>query len=152
VREDEIGRARRVHPYAWLWEPLESDATFVLGAMFGTKVVYLDGRLMLCFSARTEPWRGVLVGTEREHHASLRAELPSLSPHPILPKWLYLPESADDFERVAGRLVQLARQRDRRLGVAPKQEAPGRGGRAKASPAEKSRLRQGRARRAPGGP
>jgi hypothetical protein len=152
MREDAIGRARRVHPYAWLWEPLESDPTFVLGAMFGTKVVYLDGRLMLCFSARTEPWRGVLVGTEREHHASLRAELPSLAPHPILPKWLYLPEAADDFERVAGRLVQLARQRDPRLGVVPKEKSPGKGGRPQALPGDESRSRKGRVRRANPGP
>jgi hypothetical protein len=120
MREDEAGSVRRVHPHAWLWEPLEADATFVLGAMFGTKVAYLDGRLVLCFSARAEPWRGLLVCTEREHHGSLMAEFPSLSPHPILPKWLYLAESADDFERVAGRLVVLARQRDLRIGVAPK--------------------------------
>jgi hypothetical protein len=152
MREDPIGRARRVHPYAWLWEPLESDATFVLSSMFGTKVVYLDGKLMLCFSARTEPWRGVLVGTEREHHASLREELPSLAPHPILPKWLYLPESADDFERVAGRLVQLARQRDPRMGARPKEKRPGKKGRARASPAGGSRGRGKRARRGSDGP
>jgi hypothetical protein len=120
MRGEEIGRARRVHRYAWLWEPLEPDASFVLGAMFGTKVAYLDGRLMLCFSAKEEPWRGVLVCTDRASHESLLAEFRALSPHPILPKWLYLPESADDFERVAERLVALARQRDPRIGVAPK--------------------------------
>ncbi len=103
-----------------MWEPLEEEATFVLGAMFGTKVVYLDGRLMLCFAARSEPWRGVLVCTEREHQASLTAELPSLRPHPILPKWLYLPESVNEFEAVAQRLVVLARERDPRMGVIPK--------------------------------
>ena len=53
MREDAIGRARSVHRYAWLWEPLEAEASFVLGSMFGTKVVYLDGRLALCFSARS---------------------------------------------------------------------------------------------------
>lgn len=120
MRHKDIGRARTVHPHAWLWEPLAADATFVLAAMFGTKVVYLDGRLVLCFAAKAELWRGVLVCTERENHASLTAEFPSLSPHPILPKWLYLPETADDFERVAGRLVALAGERDPRLGIVPK--------------------------------
>lgn len=120
MRMDELAGVRRLHPHSWIWEPLEEDASFLLGSMFGTKVVYLDGRLVLCFSAREEPWRGVLVGTEKEHHPSLQAEFPMLSPHPILPKWLYLPESADDFERVAGRLVALARERDPRIGVAPK--------------------------------
>ena len=84
-----------------------------------TKAVYLDGLLMLCFSAKTEPWRGVLICTDHKHHAALIAEFPVLVPHPVLPKWLYLPESADNFERTAERLVALARRRDPRLGVVP---------------------------------
>lgn len=114
-----LGRARPVHPHAWLWEPLETDPTFVLRPMFGTRAVYLDGRLVLCFAARAEPWRGLLVATERVHHAALRANWPALAPHPVLPKWLYLPESADGFERVAEKLVQLVRRRDPRIGVTP---------------------------------
>ena len=127
MRNEDIGRVTSVHPYAWIWEPLEADPTFVLGSMFGTKVVYIDSRLALCFAARTEPWRGVLVCTEREHHGPLRAEFPVLLPHPILPKWLYLPESQDDFERVAQQLVALVAVRDLRIGVAPKAQraAPG---------------------------
>ncbi|HMD61777.1 MAG TPA: hypothetical protein VKG78_10110 [Opitutaceae bacterium] len=120
MRSGKVGQIKRVHPYAWLWEPLEADASFILGAMFGTKVVYLDGKLVLCFSAKEEPWRGVLICTEREHHASLIAEFPRLSPHPILAKWLYHAETSDDFERVAERLVILAKRRDPRIGVAPK--------------------------------
>jgi hypothetical protein len=108
---------KRVHPYAWLWEPLEGDASFVVRPMFGTKAAYLDGRLVLCFAARKEPWHGLLVCTERAHHASLLAELPALIPHPILPKWLYLADSTDEFDRVAERLVSLARRRDPRLGI-----------------------------------
>jgi hypothetical protein len=108
---------RPVHPLAWLWEPLEIEPSFVLRSMFGAKAAYLDGRLVLCFCTNEEPWCGVLVCTEREHHASLLAEFPELSPHPILPKWLYLPESTTSFERTATRLVLLARQRDPRLGI-----------------------------------
>ena len=108
-----------VHRHAWLWEPLEADASFVLRPMFGTKAAYLDGKLMLCFSAGAEPWRGLLLCTDRTHHVSLTAEFPRLSPHPVLSKWLYLPESADDFEQVAERLVQAVRRRDPRIGVTP---------------------------------
>ena len=110
---------KRLHPHAWLWEPLAADPGFVLGAMFGTKIVYLGGRLVLCFAARSEPWRGVLVPTEREHQAALVRQFPSLSPHPVLPKWLYLPETADDFESTAQRLVALAGERDPRIGIVP---------------------------------
>jgi len=108
-----------VHPHQWLWEPLETDPTFVLRAMFGAKAAYLDGQLMLCFCASEEPWLGVLVCTDRDRHAALQADFPELAPHPILPKWLYLPETADSFERTAARLVALARRRDPRLGVTP---------------------------------
>jgi len=99
---------------------LETDPTFVLRPMFGGKSVYLDGKVMLYFSAKTEPWRGLLVCTEHAHHAALQADFPELSPHPVLPKWLYLPESTDRFERTAERLVELARRRDSRIGVVPK--------------------------------
>lgn len=119
--EDQVlGRVRLVHPYAWLWEALESEASFLLRPMFGTKAAYLDGRLVLCFSAREEPWRGVLVCTDRAHHESLIAEFPALAPHPVLPKWLYLSDSIDAFDRLAERLVSLARRRDPRIGVDPR--------------------------------
>jgi len=112
-------RVRQPHRYEWLWEPLNAEAAFVLRSMFGTKAAYLDGKLMLCFCAGEEPWRGVLACTAHEHHDALRAEFPELAPHPVLPKWLYLPETADRFESIAIRLVSLARRRDRRLGVLP---------------------------------
>ena len=115
-----LGGARLVHPYAWLWEPLESEASFLLRPMFGTRAAYIDGRLVLCFSAGEEPWRGVLVCTDRTHHGSLIAEFPALVPHPVLPKWLYLSDSIDAFERLAERLVSMARRRDPRIGINPR--------------------------------
>ena len=114
------GSVKVVHPHQWFWEPLQADPTFLLRSMFGATAVYLDGKLMLCFCASEEPWRGLLVCTDHTHHAALLAEFPELAPHPVLPKWLYLPESADTFERSGARLVSLARRRDARLGVAPK--------------------------------
>ena len=117
---ENFARARKVHPFHWLWEPLETDPSFVLRPMFGGRALYLDGQLMLYFTAKAEPWRGVLVATDRSFHPLLQVDFPELIPHPILPKWLYLPESADSFERSAARLVALARRRDPRLGVLPK--------------------------------
>lgn len=124
-----IGRVRPVHPYAWLWEPLESDPTFVLRSMFGSKAAYLDGKIMLGFMARGEdPWRGVLVCTDHIHQAALQAEFPDLVQHSVLPKWLYLPESADAFEKTGERLVALVRRRDPRIGVVPKPRKKGKAG------------------------
>lgn len=118
--EKAFARVKAVHPYSWLWEPLAQDPSFVLRSMFGAKAVYLDGKIALCFCARQEPWRGVLVCTSNENHASLLAEFPALKPHPILPKWLYLPEHSDVFESLGEKLVALARRRDPRIGVTPK--------------------------------
>ncbi len=121
-RRDFDGPPRRAaskptHRYAWLWEELEADASFVLRGMFGGKALYLDGRMQLVFFTKEEPWCGVLVCTDRPSHASLRAEFPELSPHPVLPKWLYLPEAADGFERTGQRLAALVLRRDARIGV-----------------------------------
>jgi hypothetical protein len=89
--------------------------------MFGTKAAYVEGKLVLCFSSGKEPWHGILVATDRERQASLVAEFPGLSPHPVLPKWLYLSDSSDAFEPTAERLVELARRRDPRIGVFPQE-------------------------------
>jgi hypothetical protein len=121
MRELPIRDAKIPHRFAWLWEPLEEDATFALRSMFGSKAVYLDGKMMFCFIAKTEPWRGMLVCTHREHHQVLISEFPELAPHPVLGKWLYLPESNDGFDRIAERMIRLALNHDSRIGVVPPQ-------------------------------
>lgn len=117
--ESPFGAAKPVHPHTWLWETVEQEPTFVLRTMFGTKAVYLHGLMMLCFTASEEPWRGVLVCTDRDRQPALIKEFPSLTPHQVLPKWLYLSESSSDFETTATKLVRLARAKDPRLGVVP---------------------------------
>ena len=91
----------------------------ILKPMFGMKALYLDGKFYFCFATKQNPWRGLLVATERTQHEALIADFPALSPHPILPKWLYLPESSGTFERDATALVRLAKKRDPRLGIIP---------------------------------
>ncbi len=121
LRTPEI-RARAVkpeHPLQWLAEPLVDEPTFILKSWFGGRTIMLHGKHHLFLTTQGEPWQGVLVCTYREHHASLRAEFPSLQQHPILGKWLYLPEAGDTFERDAKRLVQLVRANDPRLGILP---------------------------------
>ncbi len=137
-------RVRPAHAQAWLWEPLEADPGFVLRPMFGGQAAYVDGKLALFFVAKREsPWCGVLVCTGREHHAALQTRFPELAPHPVLSKWLYLPETSERFEGTAQQLVALARQRDPRLGVVspPKQSRPRGRGRPPPKPAAKPRRR-----------
>lgn len=109
--------AKPPHPLEWLAEPLLDDPGFEMKSWFGGRTLMLDGKHQLFLSTQGEPWQGVLVCTFHEHQASLLAEFPALRQHPVLGKWLYLPESAETFERDAKRLVQLARKRDPRLGV-----------------------------------
>ncbi len=142
-----VGRARPVHPLAWIWEPLETDPTFVLRAMFGAKAVYLGGKMMLCCCAGEEPWRGLLVCTDRTRHPALQADFPALVPHPVLPKWLYLPEAAASFERDATRLAALARARDPRLGIVPGTRKKPRTKPAKPAVAPRPSARAGKSRR-----
>lgn len=110
---------KQPHPLLWLAEPLQIDPSYLDKPMFGGRAVHFGGRFVLYLSWKEEPWRGVLVPTEREHQPSLIAEFPALAPHPILPKWLYLPERAETFEADAARLVALIRRLDPRIGVIP---------------------------------
>ena len=117
MRDFHVSGAKPEHPYAWLWEPLEGEPSFELRSMFGAKAVYLGGKLQLCFTVGEDPWRGVLICTDKAQQPSLIEEFPVLRPHPILPKWLYLPETCEAFESVATRIVVLVRNRDARIGI-----------------------------------
>jgi hypothetical protein len=107
------------HPLQWLAEPIAAEPTFVLKSWFGGRTIMLNGRHHLFLTTQGEPWQGVLVCTFHEHHESLLAEFPALVQHPVLGKWLYLPENSETFERDAKRLVQLVKARDPRLGILP---------------------------------
>lgn len=110
------------HPYFWLVEPLAAKPSFLAKPMFGSVGCYFNGMIVLVLSAREEPWRGILVTTDREHHASLLQQFPCLAPHEILPKWLYLPESDERFEPIGQQLVELVLNRDPRMGTIPKKK------------------------------
>jgi len=108
------------HRFGWVAEPLVEEASFVLRPMFGCLACYLHGRLVLVLADRRPPWRGIFLPTERDAQPALRADFPSLRPHPVLPKWLCLGEEDADFEATAEALVQRALARDPLVGVEPK--------------------------------
>jgi len=105
--------------HLWILDPLVDEATLLVRSMFSGQAVYLDGRMVLYLADRAEPWRGVAVPMEHDQHAALIADCPSLAPHPQLPKWLYLPEAVDTFERDAQWLVSRIQARDPRIGIVP---------------------------------
>jgi hypothetical protein len=42
-----------------------------------------------------------------------------LAPHPVLGKWLYLSQTHEEFEALAGAVVEVVGRRDSRVGVEP---------------------------------
>ena len=76
---------------------------------------------MLVLCSGEEPWNGLLIATEHEFHDSLRDEFDYVMQHPVLKKWLYLPEASEDFETVSSEIVEAIRTKDHRFGVEPKE-------------------------------
>jgi hypothetical protein len=111
-------KSRKRHRYQWVLDALCEQPSFFQKRMFGSEACYLHGRLVLALtSGADEPWRGILVPTSKVHHRSLRQEFSGLQVHPVLRKWLYLPEVFDDFEETANSLIDRIVANDIRIGV-----------------------------------
>jgi hypothetical protein len=110
----------------WIFDAFERDSTFFRKRMFGSDAAYIDGLLCLVAADRDAPWNGLLVCTSQERHAALINEMPALRPHPVLGKWLYVPQEDPAFEIVAEKLTALVLARDPRVGVEPKPRNRGR--------------------------
>ena len=76
---------------------------------------------MLVLRSGQEPWNGLLIATEKEFHDSIRQEFETVVQHPVLKKWLYLPENSEDFEDVSSEIVEAIRIGDQKFGVEPKE-------------------------------
>ncbi len=105
------------HSLLWIFEPLEVQSEFFYQRMFGCLAGYLENRLVLVVADKQEPWNGLLLPTEREFQPLIQAEFKTLKPHPILGKWLYLSQTAPEFEEVAIQIVEAIQKRDFRMGV-----------------------------------
>lgn len=109
----------RTNRHEWLAEPLLGIEGAVMRTMFGCRSLYARGMLLLVLADGDEPWNGVLLPVERPQHAAALARWPSLSEHAILPKWLYLSESTEKFERIAQDIIREIAQGDPLYGVVP---------------------------------
>jgi hypothetical protein len=94
--------------------------------MFGCHAVYVEDKIVFILRDDREPPRdnGVWVATTREHHASLRRELPSLRSITVLAGggvtgWQLLPADADGFEESVLRACELVKRCDPRIGKVP---------------------------------
>jgi hypothetical protein len=126
--EEGVGAARRGAakkvPFAFVLDELDALAPSTR-PMFGCTAVYVGPRIVLILrDGRGEADDGVWIATTAEHHASLRAELPSMRSiavfGPGVSGWQVLPASGDDFEAEVLRACELVRRGDPRVGKIPK--------------------------------
>lgn len=118
----------------WIYEAFEERPEAIIKGMFGGLALYFEGQLKLVlmespgdhtYRGKTYPydiWNGLLVCTDQSHHEALLTQFASLVPHPVLPKWLYLPFASESWEESATTLQKLVRSSDIRIGVWPQQK------------------------------
>ena len=116
-------KKKKLNPLQWVIEPLMEEPSYLEKPMFGCQACYLYGRLVLALTSGEEPWNGLLIPTDHQFHDAIRKEFRAVKQHPVLKKWLYLPETSEDFETVASDIVEAIRVNDRRFGVEPKERA-----------------------------
>ena len=112
----------------WILEPFAGRSTFFTKRMFGGLAAYLHERQMLVLVEPTKTgrwkWHGVLICTDREHHAAICADFPALMPHRILRKWLYIDSTHLDFESTMESVARRMLRNDRRFGIVPRRARP----------------------------
>jgi hypothetical protein len=62
---------------------------------------------------------GVVLCPLHSHHASIRADLPALTPHHVLRKWLYIDSTHRNFESTVESVARRIARNDPRFGVVP---------------------------------
>lgn len=112
-------------PHAFVLDELDPLSPWTR-PMFGCTAVYVDQKIMLVLRDREDYPRdnGVWIATDREHHASLEKELPSMRSIEIFgdgpTHWRNLPATSLGFEEEVLRLCELIRRGDPRIGRIPK--------------------------------
>jgi hypothetical protein len=105
----------------WIFEPLAHRPGFRKKRMFGGLAAYLHDRLLMVLVEPTKSgrwkWHGVLVATSKERHDAIRKEFPSMAPHDVLSKWLYVDSRDDEFEPVMQAVAEAMARHDARFGV-----------------------------------
>jgi hypothetical protein len=114
--------------HEWIFDAFVEHRTFFIKRMFGGLAAYLFERQMLVLVEPTKSgrwkWHGVLVCTSHEHHASIRAEFPALTPHAFLGKWLFIESTHDDFESTMEGVAKRMARDDVRFGIVPRPSKP----------------------------
>jgi hypothetical protein len=108
-------------PLLWVVEPIMDEPSYIERAWFGCRAVYLHGLMVLVLCSGEEPWNGLLIPTEKEFHQDIMQDFNGMVQHPVLKKWLYLPENSEDFETVSSEIVEAIKMGDQKFGIEPKE-------------------------------
>ncbi|WP_394834616.1 hypothetical protein LVJ94_49785 [Pendulispora rubella] len=116
-------RKKKKIPFEFVLDELDGVGPWTR-PMFGCIAVYVEEKIMfLLRDKKNDGDNGVWVATTKEHHDSLRRELPSLRSISVLgtgeTNWQMIPVDSDDFEDSVLRACAMVRGRDPRIGKVP---------------------------------
>jgi hypothetical protein len=116
-------RKKKTVPFEFVLDEL-ADVDPWTRPMFGCTAVYVEEKIVFILRDKKDGDSGVWVATTKEHHASLRRELPNLRSITVLgvgqTGWQILPIDAEDFDESVLRACALVRAGDPRIGKVPK--------------------------------
>lgn len=136
--------AKEPQELKWI-ESLFSEDSFRRRGMFGGFAYYLEDKVVLVifeseggsrtYQKKTYPfdlWNGCMFPLEHSLQEAALQKFPFLFPHPILPKWLYLPLHTENFEELATSVMKQVLKPQSLWG-----SVPARKGRSKRVPKDK---------------
>jgi len=115
-------------PFDFLLNDL--PASIIVTPAIGMFYIYFNGKIVLIFrrTNKNPQHNGIWISTTREHHDSLKADVPAVTEFELEEgfdtAWLLLSDKHDDFESAAVRICQMVSRKDPRIGkVTPKSAA-----------------------------
>jgi len=111
---------KRPMPFDFLLNDL--PANIIVKPAIGMFYIYFNHKIVLIFrkTNKNPQHNGIWISTTREHHDSLKADIPAISEFQldegIDSAWLLLSDQHDDFENAAVRICQLVSNKDPRIG------------------------------------
>jgi hypothetical protein len=108
-------------PYEFVFDYLPTG--IIVKKMFGMHYIYWGKRIMLILRKQdNQPeLNGLWLATGREHHQSLKRDIPELGSFFIYKderqgNWLFLPGDTEDFEEPAIKVCEMITHGDPRIG------------------------------------
>jgi hypothetical protein len=111
-------------PHAFVLEAISARSPWTR-SMFGCLAVYVENKIVFILQDKPNyrADNGVWIATTKEHHESLRRELPSMRSIQVLGSgvtgWQVLPQEDEHFEEAALRACELILAGDPRIGKIP---------------------------------